>query len=185
MEHIKSSDRFSIYKIALIGVMTAIMCVVAPFSIPVGLVPVSFTNFVIFITVIILGWKMGTISYLVYLCVGLVGMPVFSGYSSGFTKLMGPTGGYLIGFIFMAIISGFIYEKFRSNIAICITGMIAGAIITDAFGTAWLAYHLHMSFSAAMAVGVIPFIPGDLIKIAAAAVVGPFIRKQLVRANLL
>ena len=117
--------------------------------------------------------------------VGLAGLPVFSGFSGGLGKLLGPTGGYIIGFIFMAAVSGMIIEKFRGKLYMYIVGMIIGCVITDVFGTAWLAYHLHMPFGAAMAVGVIPFIPGDLIKIAAAVAIGPVIRKQLVKAKLL
>ena len=65
------------------AVMAAVICVLGPLSIPVGPVPISFTNFAIYITLYVLGWKRGTVSYLVYVLIGMVGMPVFSGYSGG------------------------------------------------------------------------------------------------------
>ena len=99
--------------LALIGLMAAITCIMGPFSIPLpfNLVPISLTNLVIYFTMYILGMKKGTISYCIYLLIGLVGLPVFSAFTGGPGKLLGPTGGYLIGFIFLALISGFFIDK--------------------------------------------------------------------------
>jgi len=175
----------SIYKIALIGVMTAITCILGPLSIPIGVVPISLTTFAVFLTVILLGWRMGTISYLVYLLVGMAGLPVFSGFSSGLGKLAGPTGGYLVGFIFLAIISGIFIEMFRGKIYMYVIGMLLGTVVLYVFGTAWLAIHLHLSFWSALAIGVIPFIPGDIAKIAGAVIVGPIVKRQLIKAKVI
>jgi len=177
--------KISIYKIALIGVMTAIICIIGPFSIPIGLVPISLTNLIILITVIILGWKMGTISCLIYLLIGYVGMPVFSGFRGGPDRLFGPTGGYLIGFVFLAIISGIFIDKFRGKIYMYVIGMLMGTVVLYAFGTVWFAYQQNLSFHAAAVICVIPFIPLDIVKIACAVIIGPIIRKQLVRAHIL
>ena len=81
-------------------------CVLAPFSIPVGPVPISLTTLVIYISVYLLGWKMASLSCFVYILIGMAGLPVFSGFSGGPGKLAGPTGGYIIGFIPMAVITG-------------------------------------------------------------------------------
>ncbi|SEW37235.1 biotin transporter BioY [[Clostridium] fimetarium] len=177
--------KISIYKIALIGVMTAIICIIGPFSIPIGLVPISLTNLIILITVIILGWKMGTISCLIYLLIGYVGIPVFSGFRGGPDRLFGPTGGYLIGFVFLAIISGIFIDKFRGKIYMYVIGMLLGTVVLYAFGTVWFAYQQNVSFHAAAVICVIPFIPLDIVKIACAVIIGPIIRKQLVRAHIL
>ena len=108
---------FTTFQMALIAVMAAITCILGPLSIPIPIspVPISLTNLAIYLTVCLLGWKFGTISYLIYLLIGIAGLPVFSGFSSGFAKLLGPTGGYLIGFIPMAIICGFAFEKFSNR----------------------------------------------------------------------
>lgn len=171
---------------AIIGVMTAITCIMGPLTlaIPVSPVPISLTNFAIYITIYVLGTKRGTISYLIYLLIGFVGLPVFSAFSGGAGKLFGPTGGYLIGFIFMALICGFFIDKWAAKRYMHFIGMVLGTAVCYLFGTAWLAYQAGMSFAAALSAGVIPFIPGDLVKIGIALIIGPAIRKQLKRAGL-
>ena len=178
-------QKFSVRQLAVIGVMTAVTCILAPFSIPIGPVPISLTNLAIYFSLYVLGMKKGTISYLVYLLIGFIGVPVFSGFTSGPEKLFGPTGGYLIGFIPMAVLAGILIDKFSSSRIISFLGMAAGTVICYGIGTAWLAWQAHLDWKAALFAGVIPFIPGDVIKIALAAIAGPEIRKQLIRAGLL
>ncbi len=175
---------FSVRQLAVTGVMTAVTCILAPFSLPIGPVPISLTNLAIYFSLFVLGMKKGTVSYLVYLLIGFIGVPVFSSFTSGPEKLLGPTGGYLIGFIFMAIIAGVFIDKFTNNRIITFLGMAAGTIVCYGFGTAWLAYQAHLSWKQALFAGVIPFILGDAAKMAIAACLGPEIRKQLIRAGL-
>ncbi|MDF2821052.1 MAG: biotin biosynthesis protein BioY [Clostridiales bacterium] len=170
--------------LALIGIMAAITCILGPLSLPIGVVPITFTNLAIYLAIYVLGWKKGTISYLIYLLIGFVGVPVFSGFSGGVGKLVGPTGGYLIGFIFMALISGIFIDKFFDKIYMHYIGMILGTIVTYMIGTAWLASQIDKSFGAALAIGVSPFILGDSIKIVIASLIGPILRKQLIKARL-
>lgn len=173
--------------LALIGLMAAITCIMGPLSIPLpfNLVPISLTNLAICFTVYILGMKKGTTSYCIYLLIGLAGLPVFSGFTGGVGKLLGPTGGYLIGFIFLALISGFFIDKWGNNMLLCMTGMVLGEIVMYIFGTVWLAYQAHMNFGAALWAGVIPFIPGDLIKMIMAMLLGPQIRNRLRKAGVI
>lgn len=170
--------------LALIAVMTAVTCVLAPLSIPIGPVPISLTNLAVYFALYILGMKKGTLSYIVYLAIGLVGVPVFSGFTGGPAKLIGPTGGYLIGFIPMAVIAGILIDKFHGKFVQSMIGMVVGTIVCYALGTVWLAYQAQMDFMAALWAGVIPFIPGDLIKMVLAAFFGPQIRKALKMAGL-
>ena len=97
---------FTTKRMALIGVMTAVTCILGPFSIPLPFspVPISFTNLAIYLAAYVLGMKACTVSYLIYMLLGMVGVPVFSGFTAGVGKLAGPTGGYLVGFILMALI---------------------------------------------------------------------------------
>lgn len=180
----ETEKKFSITQIAVIGVMTAVICILAPFSLPIGPVPISFTNLAIYIALYVLGMKRGTISYLIYLLIGLVGIPVFSGFTGGPQKLFGPTGGYLIGFIPMAVIAGIVIDKCMKKWYFCLLAMIAGTWVCYLFGTAWLAFQANMTFKAALAAGVIPFIIEDLIKMILALLIGPQIHKQLVKAQL-
>lgn len=104
--------KLSVRQIAVIGVMTAVTCVLAPFSIPIGPVPISLTNFAVYMSLYVLGMKEGTLSYLIYLLMGLAGVPVFSGFTNGPGKLFGPTGGYLVGFLPMAVLAGLVVDRF-------------------------------------------------------------------------
>ena len=180
----QKQSKTNVREMALIALMAAVTCILGPLSVPIGVVPISLTNFAIYLAIYVLGCRRGTISYIVYLLLGLVGLPVFSGFSSGVGKLFGPTGGYLIGFIFMALICGFFIEKWEKKLYMHFIGMVLGTAVCYVFGTAWLAYTAHMGFAAALAAGVIPFIPGDLVKIIIAMIAGPIIRKQLKRAGL-
>jgi biotin transport system substrate-specific component len=180
----ENTKKMSTRQLTLIGVMTAVTCILGPLSLPIGVVPISLTNLAIYLAIYALGGKRGTLSYIVYLFIGLIGLPVFSGFSGGFTKLFGPTGGYLIGFAFMAFISGIFIDKFSNKIYMCFLGMVFGTIVTYILGTSWLAYETKMTFNAALYVGVIPFIPGDLVKIVFASLIGPQIKKRLIAAGL-
>ena len=82
-------SRSKTYEITITALMTAVTCILAPMSIPIGPVPISFTNLAIYLSLYLLGWKKGTISYLIYLLIGLVGLPVFSGFTGGPAKLAG------------------------------------------------------------------------------------------------
>lgn len=180
---VSGKQKITTKTLALIAVMTAVTCVLAPLSLPIGPVPISLTNLAIYFALYILGMKKGTVSYLVYLAIGLVGVPVFSGFTGGPGKLFGPTGGYLIGFIPMAIVAGILIDKFGGKFVYSMIGMVIGTIICYAFGTIWLAHQAQMDFKAALMAGVIPFIPGDLIKMVLAAIFGPQIRKALNKAG--
>ena len=106
---------FSTKDMVFTALFAAIFCILAPFSIPIGEVPVSVTNFLIYITIYVIGWKKATVSYIIYLLLGFVGLPVFAGFTGGISKLVSPTGGYLVGFIFTSVISGLIIEKFNKT----------------------------------------------------------------------
>lgn len=175
----------SVYQMAIIGAMAAVICILGPLSIPIGLVPISFTNLAIYFALYTLGMKKGTVSYIIYMLIGFAGIPVFSNFTGGPSKLLGPTGGYIIGFIFMALIAGFFIDISFDKWYLCFAGMVLGTAVCYAFGTIWLSHQANMSVSAAFAAGVIPFVPGDLVKILIAAFMGPKIRKRLIKANLM
>ncbi|MBD5464671.1 MAG: biotin transporter BioY [Lachnospiraceae bacterium] len=172
--------------LALIGVMAAVTCVMGPLSIPLPFspVPISLTNLAVYFSVYILGMKKGSISYIIYLLIGFVGLPVFSSFTGGPGKLLGPTGGYLIGFLFMAVICGVFIDKWPDNIYLGFLGMVIGTLVMYVFGTVWLAYQAGLSLQNALIAGVIPFIPGDLAKIVIAMLIGPRITKRLKKAGL-
>jgi biotin transport system substrate-specific component len=173
-----------IYLLSMTAVMTAVICVLAPMSIPIGVVPVSFTNFAIYLSLYLLGWKLGTVSYVVYMLIGMVGMPVFSGYTGGLGKLLGPTGGYIIGFIPLAIIAGLVIEK-SDNRLFQFLAMVVGTAVCYAFGTAWFCFSMDATVAYALGICVFPFIPFDIAKMVVAMIVGPMVRSRLVKARLM
>ena len=166
------------------ALMTAALCVLGPMSLPIGPVPITLTNLTIYFFLYILGTKQSAAAYLVYLLVGMAGLPVFSGYSGGLQKLAGPTGGYLIGFIPMILMAGPVVERMWQNRVVCIAAMELSVWVAYLFGTVWLAVSLQRTFGEALAMGVIPFILVDFLKIAAAAVVGPELKYRLQRAGV-
>lgn len=174
------------YQLAITGLMTALTCILGPMSLalPFTPIPISLTNLVIFLSVWLLGWRLGVASYLVYLLLGFAGLPVFSGFTGGAGRLLGPTGGYLIGFIFMALIIGFLFAKSENRLA-RLAAMILGMAVAYLFGTVWLAYQAGTSFPVAFGSAVIPFIPGDLAKMAFILLAAPSIEVRLRKAGLL
>lgn len=176
--------KLTTYQMAVCAIMAALMCILGPMSVPIGPVPVSFTNLVIYIAVILLGTRFSTISYVIYLLLGMVGLPVFSGFQGGLAKLAGPTGGYLIGFILMAIISGIFYEKSNGRNVLTGVGMVAGTLVAYIFGTVWFVVQMKCDVAYALSVCVFPFIPFDLMKIVIAIFLGKTIKKALVKAGL-
>lgn len=173
--------------LALTGLMAAIICILGPWSLvlPFSPVPISMGTLAIYFVVSVMGMKKGTVSVIIYMLLGLAGLPVFTGFTGGPGKLLGPTGGYLFGYLFMAVICGFFADKFWDKIWLNFLGMLVGTAACYFFGTLWLAYQASLSFHAALAAGVLPFIIGDLAKIIFALMLGIPLRKRLRRAGLL
>ena len=168
-----------------IALMAALQCIISPFAIafPISPVPMSLATLMLYLSVYILGKKHATISCGIYLLIGLVGIPVFSGFTGGAGKLLGPTGGYLIGYLALTWIGGWCVEKW-STYWLQGLGLVIGTAGCYLFGTVWLTYQAGMDFMAALGVGVLPFIIGDVVKIVIGVAVGNLIRKRLVKAGV-
>lgn len=170
----ESKSRLSVKRITKIALCTAVLCILGPLSLPIPIseVPVALSILGIYLTIIILGMKDGTISIAIYLLLGLVGLPVFAGFTGGLAKLAGPTGGYLIAYIPMALIAGFFVSKFQRKIPAVVIGLALGTIVCYLFGTVWLMIALNLSFKAALMAGVIPFVPFDAAKMVISILIG-------------
>ena len=173
-----------IYYLTMTALMAAITCVLSPVALPVGPIPVTLCTLVIYLSQYLLGWKRGTMSCLVYLLLGIMGAPVFAGFAGGFGKLLGPTGGYIAGYLAVAVVTGLAVEKFRSR-WVHLLGMVLGTALCYLLGTAWYCLVTDSGVVSAMVLCVFPFIPGDLVKIAVAMTFGPMIRSRLEQAGLL
>lgn len=168
-----------------IALMTAIICILAPISIPIPISPVALTlcTFALYLSAYILTPKQAIAATALYLLIGSIGVPVFSGYTSGFAKFAGPGGGYLIGYLFLVAISSYFVRKFPNSVALQIGGTFLATIITYAIGTFWLAKITNASFFATLPIGAFIFLPLDIVKITITCVVGRKVQRYL-NANL-
>ncbi len=180
-----NKKKMTTYQLAVTALMAALLCVLGPVSIPIGEVSMTLQNFVIYLSVILLGWKLGTVSVLIYLLLGAMGLPVFSGWIGGLAKLAGPTGGYLVGFIPMAIVAGLFFEKSHGRAVLSLCGMALGLIICYALGTAWFCVQMDCTLGYALTVCVLPFLLFDACKIAVAWLLGKLLRGRLQKAGFL
>jgi len=157
------------------SLFVALIAVGALIAIPIGPVPIVLQNMFVLLSAIILGpgWGLACIS--IYLLAGLAGLPVFAGGTSGIGKLFGPTGGYLLGYLPCVLVTATISGKLGKKMPFDIIAMIIGSLIVYAAGVPWLKLAASITYSKALAVGMYPFIIGDLLKIIVAA----FIVKSL------
>ena len=179
------NQKITTYQMAVTAVMAAVLCVLGPLTVPIGAIPISLANFVICLTAWLLGPKFGTLSVAVYLCIGLIGVPVFSGYGAGLAKLAGPTGGYLVGYLLLALIGGLFIEKSNGNPVVSGIGLVLGDAACYVLGTAWFVFQMQCELGYALSVCVYPFIALDLAKIVVSCVVGALLRKRLEQAGVL
>ena len=179
------SKTFSVQKMAIIALMTAVLCILAPISIPVFIspVPISLGVLAIYLTAYVLSPLDATISVIIFILLGTFGLPVFSGYSGGLSKLVGPTGGYIIGFLFTVYISS-LFIHMKKGIIYDVIGMITGLALCYILGTIWFSYQQGKGFIASLLLCVVPFLIGDAIKIIVAVILGTQINKRLAHLDL-
>lgn len=161
------------------ALFAAIICVLAPFVIPIGPIPLSLATFAIYIAASALNWKFGTAAVIIYIALGAVGLPVFSGFMGGVPKLVGPTGGFIFGYILLALSEGFIIDKLEKKKWAYPLGMAVGTILLYICGTTWFVISQNVTLAKALALCVLPFLLGDAIKIILASVIAPNLRKLL------
>lgn len=166
------STESNIKKMVFASLFSALIAISAYIKIPLPLVPMTLQIFFILLAGSILGSKWGTLSIIVYLLLGIIGLPVFAGGASGLGVLLGPTGGYLIGFVFATFIIGTLSQKYgTSNILKNIVFMLIGLIVIYLIGIFFLMSVAHISIEKAIVLGIIPFILVDFIKLILAAII--------------
>jgi biotin transport system substrate-specific component len=160
--------------------VTVLTIAAAQVSIPLPFTPVPFTlqPMIVLLGGAALGSRLGMSSQLLYLALGLAGLPVFAAspvLPQGFARLLGPTGGYLMSYPLAAFVTGYLAQRgFDRRYVTSVLAMAAGLAIIFACGVAWMAFGTpHLGLSAAIAGGLVPFIPADLLKIAASATLLP------------
>lgn len=179
-QNIKGTTRQIVY----VGMFTAVMAVLSQISIPMPTnVPVTLQTFAVAFTGAVLGWKLGTCSTLVYIMIGAIGAPVFAEFSGGFSFLVGYSGGFLYGFLFLACLSG-IGGNMQNRPAGILTA-IAGLALCHVCGAVQFAIVAGQPILRAFLLASVPYLIKDIISVILALALGVMIRKRLRQAGLM
>ena len=174
-----NTQTLDLHRLVLASLLAALIAVGGYIVIPVGPVPIVLQNLFVLVAALLLGSRWAAASVAVYLLAGACGLPVFAGGGGGLGHLFGPRGGYLFGFLIAAWVVGRISELSRQRPVAEIVAMVVGSLIIYAVGVPWLQLILGLSLGKALAVGMYPFIPGDIIKIIAAYIIVKSVRPLL------
>jgi len=169
-------------KISFAALFCAFIAVCSWISIPTpGGIAFTLQTFAVLVAAALLGWKYGTAAVAVYIALGAVGAPVFSGFRGGIGVIAGISGGYIVGFIFSALIVGISKQIFGTRLLHLAVSMTIGVLVCYAFGTAWfcIVYPGEMTFLSALSICVVPYVPFDAAKIAGAAVITKRLEKHI------
>ena len=163
-------SKINIRQMTLISLFAALTAVGAFISIPIYPVPLTLQTLFTLLAAMTLGSAMGALSQIIYVLLGIVGLPVFSGFKAGIGILFGPTGGFLFGFIISAYVIGRIIEaKKEKNFFYYLLAGLIGTLIIYIIGVTQLSLVTDMGIKKALMVGMLPFLPGDILKIIAAS----------------
>lgn len=165
-------NRLTTRNICLIALFSALTSAGAYISIPMIPVPATFQTFFVVISGMLLGAQNGALSQIIYLLVGILGVPVFANFSGGLGVVFGPTGGYLLGFIAASYLIGTLNASFKpKGILNYFLIMFTGMLLIYILGVIQLMLVTGMNFVKSIILGVLPFIPGDILKVITAAFV--------------
>ncbi len=171
---------FKTLDLCMIGVITAVIVIMAQISIPMPLgVPMTMQTFAITLAGIVLGSKKGAFASLIYVLLGAIGLPVFANFNGGYQLLVGPTGGFIISFPIMAFMIGLGVEyknHFKGCFSLC---LIVGTCINYLFGIVMFCFITHSTPWVAFTACVLPFIPTAILKAVLAAMLGLNLRKRV------
>ena len=176
------TEKSSLRGMAYASMFGALTAVGAYIMIPLPLVPITLQTLFVILAGSLLGGYLGALSQVVYILLGVIGLPVFSGGKAGFGVLIGPTGGYLIGFVVGALVIGKLTSLRRDPGLLWMMGsMLAGIAIIYTLGIAQLMLVAKLGFIKAISVGLLPPLPGEIIKIVVAAFICRKIRGRIIK----
>lgn len=180
---VKAAGRGRTYDMAYIAVFAVLMAICSWISIP-TVIPFTLQTFAVFLAVCVLGGKRGTLSVIVFVLLGAIGVPVFAGFTGGLGIIMGNTGGYIIGFIFAGLLMWLMERIFGRKMWVQAVSMLLGMVTYYVFGTIWfMIVYMRttgpVGVTAVLGWCVIPFIIPDLVKAALALFLGNTLRRPL------
>ncbi|MCI6374495.1 MAG: biotin transporter BioY [Clostridiales bacterium] len=166
-------------QLVLAALFAALTAVCSQIQIPLPMIPINLALFAVHLCGALLGAKWGALSMAVYALLGAVGVPVFAGFGSGPAVLFGKTGGYIIGYILCAAIVGLLSRRLGFTFPKLCLSMAVGVIVCYVFGTAWFMAISGLNLATSLSYCVLPFLPGDAVKILLAAFLALRLRKPL------
>lgn len=169
----------SLQKLVLAALFTALTAVCSQLQIPLPMIPINLALFSVYLCGALLGAKWSVLSMTAYMMLGAVGVPVFAGFGSGPSVLFGRTGGYILGYILAAATVGVLSRLWGQRFAGLCAAMAVGMLVCYLFGTIWFMVLTGMGPVASLSYCVWPFLPGDMVKIALAALLAVRLRKPL------
>ncbi|RTE88503.1 MULTISPECIES: biotin transporter BioY [Bradyrhizobium] len=168
--------------VVLVGLGTALMALSAKVSLPLPYVPMTLQTLMVLMIGAAYGWRLGSVTMIAYLAEGALGAPVFAGPVGGIAPLVGPTAGYLFGFIAAAFVTGWLAERgWDRSVALLFAAMAVGHVVILAAGFGWLAFGLGLGVAKAWQVGIVPFVAASLVKNALGATLMPAARRLIER----
>ena len=165
--------------LVLCGLFAALMAVCSWIAVPIGSVTYTLQTFAVFLALMTLGGKWGSLSIFVYLCLGMVGLPVFSGFQGGFGAMFQATGGYLWGFLGCGLCFWVVTSLFGSRKRAMFAGSVAGLTICYLCGTCWMVYFYlgGENLGAMLFAGTVPYLLPDAVKLSLAFLVSRRLKK--------
>lgn len=165
--------------LAVTAIAAAVLCILSPISLPMGTIPISLSLFAICLISCILSYRQSVAAVIIYILLGVCGIPVFSGFIGGFQQITGITGGFIIGYIPCSLIVSLLVGRYPLKKLVYPLSISIGIIICYLSGTLWYSFQTGADFAASVTVCVVPFIAGDIIKIALASAMGSILRSRL------
>ena len=162
-------SRNSVFYLCLCALFAALSAVLSQLAVPIGPVPINMVHISVFTAAGLLGSKYGTVSQVVFVLMGAVGLPVFSNMSGGIGVIAGPTGGFIVGNVLCTLVAAFIISKRGRSVPSLIIAMYAGYVFTYAFGIPWMMHITGMELVPTL-IFMTSFLPGDALKVAVSVV---------------
>lgn len=177
----KKQTKRKTFELSICALFAALTGILSQLAIPIGPVPINLATFSVFLAGALLGARAGAVSQTVYVLLGIAGVPVFSLFRGGVGVLLGPTGGYIVGYIFAAWLEGLLIERLGNRIYILVSAMLAGCFLYMITGTGWYMFSTKNGLAEALMTCVLPFLPGDALKIVLAAAIAHRLKPVLQR----
>lgn len=160
----------SIKKITQVAIFAGIMCIISPITIPIGIIPITLSTFAIYLIGGLTKKYIGISSTIIYIFIGIIGIPVFSNYTGGIGAILSVTGGYIVGYIPCILIVSTITSINKKKIILYPVSMLIGTLVCYITGSLWFMFQTKNTLQETIIITIIPFIIFDLLKIVFASI---------------